>query len=477
VRRAPALRPTPRVLLAAAIVAYAAGFAALSALRHEAFITGRFDLGNMVQAVWSTAHGDPLRMTSLRGDQISRLAAHVDPILVLFAPLWWIWPSPHMLLAAQAVVIALGAVPVFLLARKHLASPRAALGFALAYLLYPATGWLTLNEFHPVALATPLLLFAFWYLDEERLLPFALFAVAASACKEEIPLVVAGFGVWYAVAHRRWAAGTAIALAGGAWAAIAIGVVIPHYNAGAESDFYGRYSEIGGSAGGILETAFTHPLRVIEAAFSGRDLHYLLDLVAPLGALCLLAPLVLVAALPELAINLLSSTTTQTSIHFHYTAGLIPPLMISAIFGAKRLSRWTFPVAAAIVLAALVGNYRLGPIPGWRHVPGGQTFQATAGRVTDHDRIAQRALRLIPSDDVVSATNTLGAHLSARRRVLSFPYLEDSKWVAADETQPGYADRYAPIPAATQLAALRRNPEWQLMFEEDGILVFRRRPA
>jgi uncharacterized membrane protein len=465
------------VLLAGAITAYAAGFAALSSLRHEAFITGRFDLGNMVQAVWSTAHGDPLRMTSLHGDQISRLAAHVDPILVLFAPLWWIWPSPHMLLAVQAVVVALGAVPVFLLARKHLASQRAALGFAIAYLLYPATGWLTLNEFHPVALATPLLLFAFWYLDEERLLPFALFALAASACKEEIALVVAGFGIWYAIAHRSWVAGTAIALAGGVWAAVAIGVVIPHYNAGAESDFYGRYSEVGGSAGGILETAFTHPMRIVEAALSGRDLHYLLDLVAPLAALSLLAPLVLVATLPELAINLLSSTTTQTSIHFHYTAGLIPTLMIAAIFGAKRLSRWTFPVAAAIVLAALVGNYRLGPIPGWRHVPGGQTFQATAGRVTEHDRIAQRALRLIPGGDVVSATNTLGAHLSARRRVLSFPYLQDSKWIAADETQPGYADRYAPIPTATQLAALRRSSEWQLVFEEDGILVFRRKAA
>jgi uncharacterized membrane protein len=416
-------------------------------------------------------------MTSLHGDQISRLAAHVDPILVLFAPLWWLWPSPQMLLVVQAAVIAVGAVPVFLLARKQLVSPRAALGFALAYLLYPATGWLTLNEFHPVALATPLLLFAFWYLDEERLLPFALFALAAAACKEEIALVVAGFGIWYAVAHRRWAAGTAIALAGFAWAAVAIGIVIPHYNAGAESDFYGRYSEVGGSAGGILGTIFTHPLRIVEAAFSGRDLHYLLDLVAPLAALCLLAPLVLVAALPELAINLLSSTTTQTSIHFHYTAGLIPPLMIGAIFGAKRLSRWTFPVAASIVVAALAGNYRLGPIPGWRHVPGGQTFQATAGRVTVHDLVAKRALRLIPGGDVVSATNTLGAHLSARRRVLSFPYLEDSKWIAADETQPGYADRYAPIPTATQLAALRRNPEWQLIFEEDGILVFRRRAA
>src|SRR5439155_651928 len=75
---------------------------ALSVLRHEAYVTGRFDLGNMVQAVWSTAHGRPLQMTDLHGDQISRLAAHVDPILVVFAPLWWIWPSPHMLLVAQA---------------------------------------------------------------------------------------------------------------------------------------------------------------------------------------------------------------------------------------------------------------------------------------------------------------------------------------------------------------------------------------
>ncbi len=469
--------PSTRVLLAAAIAAYAAGFAALSALRHEAFVTGRFDLGNMVQAVWSTAHGHPLRMTDLHGEQISRLAAHVDPILMLFAPLWWVWPSPHLLLVVQACAVALGAIPVFLLARKHLASSRAALGFGLAYLLYPATGWLTLNEFHPVALATPLLLFAFWYLDEDRLLPFALFAIAAATCKEEIGLVVAGFGIWYALAHGRWLRGAAIAFAGAAWAAVAIAVVIPHYNAGAESDFYGRYGEVGGSAGGILKTAFTHPLRIAEAALGARDLHYLLQLVAPLAALCLLAPLVLVAALPELAINLLSSTTTQTSIHFHYTAGLIPPLVIAAIFGAKRLSRWTLPIALAIVLAALVGNYRLGPIPGWRHLPGGQTFQATAARVTVHDRIAERALRLIPSDAVVSATNTLGAHLSARGRVLSFPFIEDSQWIAADETQPGYADRYAPIPTATQLAALRRNPEWRLVFEEDGILVFRRRPA
>ena len=79
------------------MVAYAAGFAALSTLRHLSFTTGRFDLGNMVQAVWATAHGHPLAITDLQGEQISRLGAHVDPILVAFAPLWWLWPSPAML--------------------------------------------------------------------------------------------------------------------------------------------------------------------------------------------------------------------------------------------------------------------------------------------------------------------------------------------------------------------------------------------
>jgi uncharacterized membrane protein len=467
--------PTARSLFLVGTAAWIAGFAALSVLRQAAFSTGRFDLGNMVQAVWSTAHGHPLRVTDLNGNQISRLAAHVDPILVVFAPLWWIWPSADMLLVAQALAVGSGAVPVFWLARKHLGSARAGCAFALVYLLYPATGWLTLNEFHPVALATPLLLFAFWYLDEDRLLAFALCAIAASLCKEEISFVVAGFGLWYAIVRRRWSAGGAIVALGVAWAAVATSVIIPHFNHGQSSDFYTRYSEVGGSPGGIVKTAFLHPGRLVQAAFTNRDLHYVLQLTWPLAFVCLLAPLVLVAALPELAINLLSAVPTQTSIHFHYTAGLIAPLIAAAVFGAQRLRR-PLLVATAAVAVALVGNYRLGPLPAWQHVPGGQTFQATAGHVTTHDRIAARALRLIPTNAVVAATNSLGAHLSARTRFLSFPFLEDAAWVAADETQPGYGDRFAPMLTALDLVSLRTSPEWKLVFEDDGVLVFRRVP-
>jgi uncharacterized membrane protein len=469
----------PRALLWTAIAAYAAGFSALSVLRHRAFATGRFDLGNMVQAVWSTAHGHPLQITALRGDQISRLGAHFDPILAAFAPLWLVWPSPDMLLVAQAVAIALGALPVYRLARKHLGSDGAGLGFALAYLVYPPTQWLTLNEFHPVALACPLLLFAIWFLDEGRLLPFAACAVLAATTKEEIALVVAGLGVWYAFAHGRRLAGAAVAVAGFAVGLLVIELVIPHFNRAGTSSFFTRYSQVGSTPGGIVHTALTHPGKIVTTALTQRGLGYLTRLALPLGLLVLVAPLALIAALPELALNLLSAASPQTSIRFHYTAGLIPVLVAAAVFGAARLGRLRpgAPIAAIAVVVAVVSNYLLGPVPIWRYFPGAEQVQAHAAEVSEHDRIAARALRLIPRDAVVSATNSLGAHLSARRRILSFPYLQDAQWVAADETAPGYADRLAPLPTAVQLSWLRANPEWRLVFERDGILIFQRASA
>ena len=469
----------PRLALGAACAAFAAGFGSLSVLRHQAFSTGRFDLGNMVQAVWATAHGHPLRVTDLAGEQISRLGSHFDPILVAFAPLWWLWPDPSSLLVSQSAAISVGAPAVYLLARRHLISERAALCFAVAYLAYPPTQWLALNEFHPVALATPLLLWAFWFLDGDRLVPFALLALAASLTKEQIPLVVAAMGIWYALARGRRLAGAVIAITGVAVAALALGLVVPHFAPAGTSPFGHRYEAVGGSAGGIVKTALTHPLRVVEEGLERRDLTYLLELLAPLAALAFAAPLALLTALPELAASLLSATKTQTSIHFHYTAGAIPGIVVASVLGAARLARGRPARAESLALIALggvvVSNWLLGAVPAWRYVPGGESLGSTAAHVTSHDRIAARAVALVPDNVVVSATNSLGAHLSERPRVLSFPFLFDATWVAADETQPGYADRVSPYGTAVALRRLRLDPAWRLVFEDDGVLVFTRR--
>jgi uncharacterized membrane protein len=465
----------PRPLLWTAIAAYATGFAALSVLRHRAFETGRFDLGNMVQAVWSTAHGHPLQVTNLHGTEVSRLGAHVDPILVVFAPLWWVWPHPSLLLTAQAFAVALGALPLFWLAHKHTGSEHAALGFSLAYLIFPATEWMTLNEFHPVALACPLLLFAIWYLDEDRLLPFALFALLAALTREEIPLVIAGLGLWYALSRRRWLAGGTIAVAGLAASAIAVQVVIPHFNHGSKSSFYGRYDAVGGSASGIVRKAFTDPGRLFSIAFDHRGTHYLLDLLLPMAALALLAPLLLIALVPELVLNLLSSVDAQSSIHYHYTAGLIPILFAAAAIGASSLGRRAGIAATVVVLAAVVGNYRLGPIPIWRSLPGGSTLQATSAEVSRHDRIAARQLKLIPAAAPVTATNALGAHLSQRRRIFSFPYLRGADWVIVDEQKPSLGDHNDKHGGLKRIEELRGDRRFRLVSAADGVLIFRRR--
>jgi len=442
-----------RLTLFAAVGGWAAGFSVLSIERHRAFETGRFDLGNMVQAVWSTAHGRPLEITNLAGSQVSRLGSHVDPILAAFAPLWLAWPSPNMLLVGQAVAVALGALPVYWLAFKYLDSGPAALAFAVAYLLLPATEWLTLNEFHPVALACPLLLFAFWFLDEGRLLPFAVFAFLAATAKEEVALVVAGFGLWYALGRRRWTTGITIAALGVAATAIAVWVVVPHYNSAGKSPFASRYS-LGN---------FPH-------VFDGHHLGYLADLFLPLGGLWLAAPLVLIGAIPELALNLLSSNRYQSSLHFHYVAGVIPPLVAASVLGAGAIARrrpqLAMPLAALTVAAALGANAQLGALPLWTKLGTTQTA---------HDRVAERALRLVPKDAAVTATNSLGAHLSARRRIFSFPKLADAAWAVADETKLSYLDTNRKRPARAALSALRRNPAWRLVFAQDGILVFRKR--
>ena len=430
---------TPTRFVWLAMSAFTVHFGALAVLRHRAFGSGRFDLGNMTQAVWSTANGDFLSVTDVHGDQISRLGSHFDPILALLAPLWWVWPSPELLLVVQAGAVAAGALPVFWLARAHLDSERAAAALALAYLLYPPVQWLTASDFHPVSLATSLLLFAWWFLDERQLLPFALFAAAALATKEHVGLTIAAMGVWYGIRYREPRTGAVIAIAAGSVALLATLVVVPHFAPAGVSAFESRYD---------------------APALDGRDLSYLAALFLPLGLLPLAAPLALLPALPELGLNLLSSTITQTSVKTHYAATAVPALLAATVYGVARIGDRAGYVAA---LAALAGAIALGPVG---------RIDIDAG---PHDAAARRALAVVPEGAPVSATNALGAHLSDRRRIFSFPILRDAKWVAVDSTRLTYLDSLRPGRARPALAALRRDPDWRLVFAEDGILVFRKR--
>ena len=181
----------PLVLLGVMMAVYVAYFGWFTLRAHDVFLTRAFDLGIYDQAVWNTLHGQWFRSKIEEGWDIL-LADHVQPILLPIALLYSVWQSPKTLLLIQTIGLALGALPVYWLARDGLQSllasiaesdgeatgvgpsasnalvELAALAFAAVYLLHPALHSANLDEFHPGTLAAPLLLYALYFMRQRR---------------------------------------------------------------------------------------------------------------------------------------------------------------------------------------------------------------------------------------------------------------------------------------------------------------------
>ena len=123
----------------------------------------------------------------------------------------------------------------------------------------------------------------------------------------------------------------------------------------------------------------------------------------------------------------------------------------------------------------LAAGVVLGPLPVWRHVPFGSKLATRDHVVTAHDRAAARVLRAVPAGVAVSATNTLGAHLSERRRIFSFPVLRrgalgrrrpDAPELPGRRPRQGIRARLRDASGATRAGSVVRA--------EDGVVVLRR---
>ncbi len=445
-----------------AVAVFSVVFVFAAVLHYLVFLTPRGDLGNMVQAIWNTAHGHFLEVTTASGRQESRLAAHVDPFLLLLVPFFW--AGPLLLPIVQALAVASGALPVFWLARKHLDSPRAGAHFALAYLLYPATqfnAFTITSSFHSVALAVPLVLYAIWFLDEDRLVAFSVVALLACTTKEEIPLAVGCLGVWYAARSGRrrfglgvFAIGLALTLFNFLW-------VIPHFAPNGVDPFANRYSAVGRTPGGIAHKLFTDPGAFVHAIATGHKAFYVAVLLVPFLGLCLLEPLLLLGAVPDLAINLLSAKPDQTAINYHWTAGIVPFVVAASIFGAARfrskavpLSLWILVVAGCLALWSPV-------YLGMRHDVAALGSPLVSAKA--------HAFDLVPAGAPVSATNQLGGRLSERRYSYMFPVVRRARWIVVDANDPTQS-RFR-----RAIRKYESSKDWRVVFSARGITVLHRR--
>ncbi|GBC98321.1 hypothetical protein HRbin17_00823 [bacterium HR17] len=385
-----------------------------------------FDLGIFQQAVWLMAQGKTPFVT-VRGMNI--LGDHFTPILYLIAPFYRFWSHPFWLFLAQTLALAAGALPLYRLALRRTQKEWAAALIAIGYLLHPALFTMPLFDFHPVLLSVPFVLWAMDAADEGKPKVFAMAAVLAMACKQEIALTVSSLSAYAALFwKRRWAWWGV--LGGITWAFAALKIM--PYLAGAEQSAYlSLYARWGTTPLGIVWGILSRPMEALkELVFCQGHATapgvYPLLLLSPFSFFPLLAPEVLLFGLPNYALNALNERVTLRELGYQYASTLIPWLALASVVAWTRLlklgnelpqtshRRWQFLVALAWLVCVSFSAYRYGP-------PVIQRFTSDMVPPKEAAAIVNFLNHHIPPDASVTAPTSLVPPLAHRERIYLFP--------------------------------------------------------
>jgi uncharacterized membrane protein len=455
-----------------------AGYAGCSLLRAAHVQTAANDLGIFTQAVRAYAHLSA-PMVPIKGPGFNLLGDHFSPALAVLAPAYRIWPSPLLLLVAQAGLLALSAFPIARLAARRLgagAGLAIGAGYGLSWGLQGAVAY----DFHEVALAVPLLAMALVALADRRW--WAAFAWAAPLVlvKEDLGLTVAAIG-GYLLLRRQWRPGAAaLGLGAGAFLATTL-VIIPRLD---HADHTYRYwgvvssgpANTGGAPGlaDLWHLLLRFPSLAVTPAGKPALVLWVFGVT---GFLALRSPLALIA-LPTLLWRLMSANPLHWSTgQVHYNAILMPIVFVAlvdaltrmrAAAAGRRQQRWrarAVRLAPLLVLAIAVLT-----LPRFSFA---EIARADLHRPGEHAAAAAALADRIPSGARVSASNYLVPLLVSRCEVVLFPDVYDRPvdYLLVDSTNlqgvPGGAELQVSALAAVQASGLRP------IAERDGILLYR----
>jgi uncharacterized membrane protein len=469
---------------------YLAYFGWFTLRAYDVFVPQAADLGIYDQTVWNTIHGRPFRST-LEEPFDTLLADHFEPILLLVGLSYLFWPSPKALLLIQSAALALGALPVYWLARDGLTaalassrSPEAsvaapdrssalpivqavALAFALAYLLSPPVHSANVYEFHPSALAIPLLLYSVYFLRRRRHVLYFLFLVLTMSTKEVLPLTTFVLGLYAFFVEKERGVGLVTMIVSTLWFGLAVFVVIPYFSPAGQSQYFTvYYGWLGKSAQEVLTRLVTQPELVWQRLTQPDSLLYMDRLLRPMAYVPLLGLPMLLLAVPALLLNLLSDFSFQhrSLTFFQYAAAIAPFVVLAAVDGTafltrhlgillKRLGPATrrLPDPRPLVMAAVAGLIVVTSLLAQKYhgyLPFSDDFYLAPR--TERVAAAQALTQQIPAQGVVSADRIFGPHLSHRESIYLYPSLHDADYVVVDVT-----NRDGPFPPRDRYEAIQ----------------------
>jgi uncharacterized membrane protein len=398
-----------RVVLAATVV-YAIVVGALAVLRYESFASD-FDHGIFSQYLWLFGNlHEPFNTINLR----TLLGDHVEPILILLAPLGTLGVGAVGLLVVQSVALAATAPVLYLLARAHGARAWVAAIPAILWCASPVVLHVALHDFHPETFVPIALAAGGLALARGRTGWFVVTAILACAAKEDVGLTYAALGVVLIWTGRR-RLGSILAVASGGWALIATLVVLPAFGTAAEDEFGPRFAGLrGDSFGDAIEFMVVHPLTSVSQAVTPTTIGIVTLLVATTGGLCLLAPRWLLVAVPSTALNLLSAYDLQHTIDYHYWIVPVGAVALAGAIGAGTVAqsaaaKWVRIAAATAVVLGLLSLQ-------WMNAIAAQIRYEWPARA---DR--QAVFAAIPDDARVSAPMKALPHLAERTWLFVLP--------------------------------------------------------
>jgi uncharacterized membrane protein len=308
------------------------------------FLASTFDLVIFDQGIRGYAHlAAPVSIargvSDGQGAHFLLLADHWSPILAVLAPLYWIHDGPATLLVAQGVLFALAIPPLWAYTRRQL-GPGSAYFVCVAYALSLPVMSAVVFDFHEVAFVPVLTAVMVERFDAGRRWHGVLAAAVMLLVKEDMGLLVAGFGVYLMLTRRRadvWT-GLAFVVGGLADTWVATHLLIPAF--GGSATFYWAYGQFGPTLGSAAANVIIHPLHALRVFVTPWvKARTMIGLLATFGFLPLASPMV-IAVLPLLAERMLASGyPLWWQAKFQYDAFVVMMLCCAAVDGAARLQR------------------------------------------------------------------------------------------------------------------------------------------